>query len=201
MIENENTDNSSLSSLNSIKKAGKIKIYDKIVKEEKYPELLKVISDILNDVCKQYKPSKDKKDLLAQPFESIKRPKVTIYEFMKRLYKFSKASEEILILVFIYIDRLSRNRKLWLNYYNIHKLILASFVATSKFYSDDYYGMDFYAKLGGISLREITTLEYKFLALFDFNLFVEDKLYNKYDKYLRNPELDEDDDWDYDSDD
>ena len=61
--------------------------------------------------------------------------------------------------------------------------------------------MDFYAKLGGISLREITTLEYKFLALFDFNLFVEDKLYNKYDKYLRNPELDEDDDWDYDSDD
>ena len=173
MIENENTDNSSLSSIYSKKQNNKI-VYEKIVEEKSSTGLLKVISDILNDICKQYKPNKNKKDLLAQPFESIKRPSITIYEFMKRLYKFSKASEEILILVFIYIDRLSRNRKLWLNYYNIHKLILASFVATSKFYSDDYYGMDFYAKLGGISLREITTLEYKFLALFDFNLFVED---------------------------
>ena len=200
MIENENTDNSSLSSLNSTEKKDKT-TYEKIMEEkESHYSILKVISEILTATCEQSKFGNEEKILLIKSFMTKKRPNISIYEFLKRLYKYGKVSESILILVLIYIDRLCRNRKIGLNYFNIYKLILASFVTTIKFNSDEYYSLDIYAKLGGISQKEMVTLEYEFISLLNFNLFVDQELFDKYEKYLRNAELDEDENIDYDSD-
>lgn len=200
MIENENTDNSSLSSFNSTAK-NKI-TYDEIMEEkESNCSLLKVISEILTAACEQYKFNSEEKLLLIKSFITKKRPDISIYDFLKRLYKYSKVSENVLILVLIYIDRLKSNRKIGLNYFNIYKLILASFVTAIKFNSDEYYPLEYYAKSGGISQREMATLEYEFISLLDFKLFVEQKLFDKYLKYLREAEQNEDDDIDYDSDD
>ena len=134
-------------------------------------------------------------------FMTKKRPNISIYDFLKRLYKYSNVSEEILILVLIYIDRLSHNRKISLNYLIIYKLILASFITSIKFISDEYYSLGFYAKLGGVSQKEMEALEYQFITLLDFKLYVEEKLYVKYEKYLKKLDNDEDDDCNYDSDD
>ena len=199
MIENENTDNSSLSSFCSKKQKDKI-VYEKIVEEKSSSGLLKVISEVLTVFCEQSKFNKDENLFLVKSFTTKKRPSISIYDFLKRLYKYSKVSENILILVLIYIDRLCRNRKICLNYFNIHKLIIASFVTAIKFNSDEYYSLEFYAKLGGISQKEIVSLEYEFIALLDFNLFVEEKLFYKYNNNLRNAEIDDDEDCDYDSD-
>ena len=199
MIENENTDNSSLSSFCSKKQKHKI-VYEKIVEEKSSSGLLKVISEVLTVFCEQSKFNKDENLFLVKSFTTKNRPKISIYDFLKRLYKYSKVSENILILVLIYIDRLCRNRKICLNYFNIHKLIIASFVTAIKFNSDEYYSLEFYAKLGGISQKEIVSLEYEFIALLDFNLFVEEKLFYKYNNNLRNAEIDDDEDCDYDSD-
>jgi hypothetical protein len=199
MIENENTDNSSLSSFCSKKQKDKI-VYEKIVEEKSSSGLLKVISEVLTVFCEQSKFNKDENLFLMKSFTTKKRPNISIYDFLKRLYKYSKVSENILILVLIYIDRLCRNRKICLNYFNIHKLIIASFVTAIKFNSDEYYSLEVYAKLGGISQKEIVSLEYEFIALLDFNLFVEEKLFYKYNNNLRNAEIDDDEDCDYDSD-
>jgi len=199
MIENENTDNSSLSSFCSKKQKDKI-VYEKIVEEKSSSGLLKVISEVLTVFCEQSKFNKDENLFLVKSFTTKKRPNISIYDFLKRLYKYSKVSENILILVLIYIDRLCRNRKICLNYFNIHKLIIASFVTAIKFNSDEYYSLEIYAKLGGISQKEIVSLEYEFIALLDFNLFVEEKLFYKYNNNLRNAEIDDDEDCDYDSD-
>ena len=170
MIENENTDNSSLSSIYSKKQNNKI-VYEKIVEEKSSTGLLKVISEVLTDICEQSKFLKDENIFLVKSFTTKKRPNISIYEFLKRLYKYSKVSENILILV-----------------------------TAIKFNSDEYYSLEFYAKLGGISQKEIILLEYEFVALLDFKLFVEEKLFHKYDNNLRNAELDEDEDCDYESD-
>ena len=199
MIENENTDNSSLSSIYSKKQNNKI-VYEKIVEEKSSTGLLKVISEVLTDICEQSKFLKDENIFLVKSFTTKKRPNISIYEFLKRLYKYSKVSENILILVLIYIDRLCHNRKICLNYFNIHKLILASFVTAIKFVSDEFYSLEFYSKLGGISQKEIILLEYEFIVLLDFKLFVDEKLYEKYENNLRNAEMDDDEDCDYDSD-
>ena len=48
--------------------------------------------------------------------------------------------------------------------------------------------MNFYAKLGGVTIREALNLEYEFLSLLDFKLFINPKLYNKYYNNLINLE-------------
>ena len=164
MIENENTDNSSLSSFCSKKQKDKI-VYEKIVEEKSSSGLLKVISEVLTVFCEQSKFNKDENLFLVKSLTTKKRPNISIYDFLKRLYKYSKVSENILILVLIYIDRLCRNRKICLNYFNIHKLIIASFVTAIKFNSDEYYSLEIYAKLGGISQKEIILLEYEFIRI------------------------------------
>jgi hypothetical protein len=200
MIENENTDISSLSSTHAKKKENKI-ICERITEVKEPSNLIKAISEVLKDTCEQSQLNRNEKLILIKPFMTKKRFNISIYEYLNHLYKYSQASEEIFIIMLIYIDRLKTNRKICLNYFNIYKLILASFVTAIKFNSDEYYPLEYYAKSGGISQKEMATLEYEFISLLDFKLFVDQKLFDKYLKYLREAEQNEDDDIDYDSDD
>lgn len=53
-----------------------------------------------------------------------------------------------------------------------------------KYNEDDYFANEFYAKVGGITRVEMDKLEYEFLALVDFKLFVDENIFNKYHTYL-----------------
>ena len=52
--------------------------------------------------------------------------------------------------------------------------------------------MDIYAKIGGVSKKEIIYLEYEFLKLIKFNLFVKENLFDLYKSNLNNVENDYD---------
>lgn len=43
-----------------------------------------------------------------------------------------------------------------------------------KYNDDDYYKNEFYAKVGGITLKEINALENEFLSLINFAFYVDD---------------------------
>ena len=53
-----------------------------------------------------------------------------------------------------------------------------------KYNEDDYFANEFYAKVGGVSKSEIDRLEYAFLNLSQFNLFVNEEVFDKYNSYL-----------------
>ena len=193
MLENENTEHSSISSFDSFEKS--IKIKEKIYSYEKrISRKANIIAKLLTDICEEGKTNSEANLLLIKPFISKKIPSITINDYIDRLLKYSKVSEEIFILVLIYIDLLNRKYKINLNYNNIHKLILASFVVTVKFHEDEHYSLKYYAKLGGISLKEIINLEYVFLTLLDFRLYISEELFQKYNNYLLNLENSDDDD-------
>ena len=110
--------------------------------------------------------------------------------------KYSKAFNGIFIIILIYLDTICTKHTINLNYNNIHKFILAAFIAAIKFHEDEYYSISYYAKLGGITQKEAINLEYEFLCLIDFNLFINQELYDKYYNYLSNLKEDDDDDED-----
>ncbi|TNV86735.1 hypothetical protein FGO68_gene3855 [Halteria grandinella] len=60
-----------------------------------------------------------------------------------------------------------------INSLTIHRLILTAVLLTSKFYNDVFYGNNFIAAMGGVSLQELNFLEAEFLALIDWRLWVE----------------------------
>jgi hypothetical protein len=197
MEDNSNSEHSTKNSIYSAENVIFLKSdYEK--KEKKSFLITKIISELLTDICGQNKTNNGTNLLLLKPFISKKIPSISIKDYIERLLKYSKTFNEIVIIVMIYLDTICAKHKLNLNYYNIHKFIFASFIVAIKFYEDDYYSINFYAKLGGIPKKEAISLEYEFLSLIDFKLFVKQELYDKY--YNNLISLDDDDENDSDDD-
>lgn len=154
--------------------------------EVKKSDVLHTVSQLLTDICEESPQEIDHNTIkILKPFISKKIPQISIEDFMKRLLKYSKMESSTLILILIYIDRVCFFGKFQLNYYNIHKLILASMVVSIKYNEDDYFSNKFYAKVGGVTKEELDKLEYEFLSLIDFSLFVDEDLFSKYYDYIK----------------
>ena len=97
-----------------------------------------------------------------------------------RLSQFTKINESTIIIILIYIDRICNINKFTLTYRNIYKIILSSMVVAIKYNEDNFYSSEIYAKIGGLSIKELNYLEFHFLVLIKFSLYVEKDLYDKY---------------------
>jgi hypothetical protein len=53
-------------------------------------------------------------------------------------------------------------------------------MVAAKFFDDVYYNNEYFAKVGGISNKELNALEIEFLNYLNFNLFVDPVLFFKY---------------------
>ena len=73
-----------------------------------------------------------------------------------------------------------------LNPHNIHRLILGCLILAIKYNEDIYFNNEYYAKVGGVSLKEMNTLELTSFELIDHNLFISDDIYEKYLAYITN---------------
>ena len=167
--------------------SSKISIKTKNISEDnKLLSISNIIAELLKDICDSGKTNSDSNVLLIKPFISKKIPGITIKDYMNRLLKYSKAFNGIFIIILIYLDTICTKHTINLNYNNIHKFILAAFIAAIKFHEDEYYSISYYAKLGGITQKELINLEYEFLSLIDFKLYINQELYDKYYDNLSN---------------
>ena len=107
-------------------------------------------------------------------------PSMPIKNYLIRLCQFTKINESTIIIILIYIDRICNINKFTLTYRNIYKIILSSMVVAIKYNEDNFYSSDIYAKIGGLSIKELNYLEFHFLVLIKFSLFVEKDLFDKY---------------------
>ena len=158
------------------------------------PEIQKALitmADLLTDICEESSKDKDTNNKLIKPFISKKIPSISIEKYLERLISHTKMEISTLILILIYIDKICKNNKFRLNYFNIHKLIVTSMLISIKYNEDDFFSNSFYAKVGGVSIRELNNLEYEFLSLIDFDLYVDDDLYSKYSNYILSVNIDE----------
>ena len=149
------------------------------------------MADLLTDICEESSKDKDTNNKLIKPFLSKKIPSISIEKYLLRLVSHSKMEISTLILILIYIDKICKNNKFRLNFFNIHKFIVTSMLVSIKYNEDDFFSNSFYAKVGGVSITELNHLEYEFLSLIDFDLYVDDDLYSKYSNYILSVNIDE----------
>ena len=121
---------------------------------------------------------------LMLSFNSKKVPAITINKYLMRIVKYSRPAYASIVTTLIYIDKLCEMSNQILTHMNIHRLLLSCFVISIKFNEDDYYSNEYYAKVGGISLDELNKLEEAILSLLEFKLFIDDELYDNYEKQL-----------------
>ena len=145
--------------------------------------LLKEISTTLNSIIQENSKNKNHhKD--NSLFSRQQIPKISIFDYMLRIQRYSGIEESTMILSLIYIDRICKKKGIVLSKYNIHRLIFTAILIAIKYNEDIIYDNLYYSKIGGVTKKELLILENEFLQLIDFNLFVSNKIYQKYYEYL-----------------
>ena len=115
---------------------------------------------------------------------SEKTPKISLYDYISRIQKYSFCEKNTLILSLIYIDRFCELSNINLTNNNIHRIFFISNLIAIKYNEDSIYSNKYYSEIAGISFEELNLMENYFLKLIDFNLFVSKDEFKKYEEHL-----------------
>ena len=154
---------------------------DQKIPKLKSNKLELIISEILTEISSQNSEVEFNPE---DPFSRQNPSKVTLQYFFGRIRRYSQIEKSTLIIILIYIDRVCITSGIILNPHNIHRLILGCLILAIKYNEDVYYNNEYYAKIGGVPLDEINTLEYKSFELIEQNLFISDDIFEKYLAYI-----------------
>lgn len=114
-------------------------------------------------------------------FHSSRKPPMSIKDYLRRLHKYFVCSDESYVLALVFIDRLGKaDPSMIVCELNVHRLLMIAVMVAVKFHDDVYYSNAYYAKVGGLPLKEVNLLEARLIALLDWNLFVDPGEYQLY---------------------
>lgn len=112
--------------------------------------------------------------VLARRFVSKREPPIPLKEYLLRLHQYCPLSTAVYLATSIYITKLSAVEGLILVApRNVHRLVLAGLRVAMKALEDLSYPHRRFAKVGGVSERELSRLEISFCFLTDFELRVD----------------------------
>ena len=139
-----------------------------------------IISELLLGICEEnLKNTSIPRNILSK-FYTIKRPNISLSKYIERIQKYINVQDSTLILILIYIDKLCGKFNISLNFLNIYKLIFGAMITALKYNEDSVFEMDYLSKVCGISLKEAKELEFLFIILIKFDLYVKEETYEQY---------------------
>ena len=151
-------------------------------------ELIKSISITLNTILEENSKLSNINDIILKQnkmcFSSNSIPNISIYDYLKRIQEYSNIENNTFILSLIYIDRLCTLGKITLTYYNIHRILFGAILISIKYNEDNFYDNKYYAEIAGVKLNELNLIEYNFILLYDFQMFISDEIFKQYYTYL-----------------
>ena len=111
-------------------------------------------------------------------FHSSENPTPKIGCYSRRLIEHLNCSVESCVIALVHINRLKSFPNFPIDSLNIHRLLLTSLVCSSKYFEDVPIGNNAcWARIGGISLKEMNHLERSFLKRIDYRMFVDEEEY------------------------
>ena len=181
LIDNKN--NSTNSTDHSIEKINEQK--DTIQIEQISLSISAILEELL---IQNSKLSYYKKKIYEQSkmvFSSHKKPKISILDYINRIIKYTYVEKSSLIVSLIYLDRICQNDIL-ITDYNIHRLLLISIIMSIKINEDQIFNNNYYAEVGGVSIKEFNSIESDFVNYINYYLFVTEEEFFKYKRFLEN---------------
>ena len=150
--------------------------------------LIQSISKTLSLILEQNKKLNDYNQIVMlqskMVFSAHSIPKISLLDYLTRIQTYSSIEAPTLICSLIYIDRICDIAGITLTYYNIHRILFAAVLTSIKYNEDVFYDNNYYAQVAGVRTKELKMIEYNFLELIEFNLFIFEDEYLKYKNYL-----------------
>ncbi len=116
-------------------------------------------------------------------FNNDEIPNILIYNYVNRIVEYTNCEDNTLILSLIYLNQIIK-KNINLTVYNIHKFLFASILLALKINEDKIYKNEYYSSIAGISLKELNLIEYHFLTILDFQIFIPENIFNYYKNEL-----------------
>ncbi|CAD8092441.1 unnamed protein product [Paramecium sonneborni] len=153
-------------------------------------KLLITIAKILEEILKET----DQLGLQqVSAFHTSRVPSISIQSYIQRIAKYTHCNSVCFVFALIYLDKVQEmHQNLILNSHCIHRyelVILLSIMVAIKYYDDEYFKNEYYAKVGGLSLKEINQLEMEFLDLLNYELFIQKEVFEVYEERLKQYEV------------
>ena len=159
---------------------------ESIINKDKQVSL--VINSISSTLEKLINNEKQKKDTdlkeLIKPFNSKTISEISINDYLKRIIKYTNCEINSLIYSIILLDRICL-KNINLSSYNIHKFLFATILLAIKINEDNIYSKSYYSQIAGVSLKELNLMEYNLSIIFNFNFFVNERIFNLYKEAIK----------------
>ena len=150
--------------------------------------LLDNISSILESLIEENKNLQNYREKMKPQkkltFYSREVPFISIKDYLYRIHNFSEAEDNTFILALIYIDKICEIASIILSEHNIHRILFISILVAIKYNEDVYYDNKYYAKIAGVSSKELRKMESEYLKLIKFELYVNKNVFDKYKNYI-----------------
>ncbi|KXN90174.1 Nuc-1 negative regulatory protein preg [Leucoagaricus sp. SymC.cos] len=106
-------------------------------------------------------------------FHSRSVPTISVLDYLKRVVRFTNVEKACLLLTLHYIDQISARMPIFIfTSLTCHRFLIAAITASSKGLCDAFCTNQLYAKVGGITVTELNSLEREFLSAIDWQLVV-----------------------------
>lgn len=139
--------------------------------------LIESIASVLEGFCRDASTE----TMPISKFHACILPTISLAEYLHRLQQYLDLSNQCWILAFIYVDQLSAKLLCPLS---AHRLVLTCAMLAAKFHSDDMPDNAYFAKVGGISTKELNQLEIEALWLMEFHLWIDEYDFDEYEQNL-----------------
>lgn len=106
-------------------------------------------------------------------FHSSRTPQISMWDYIKRIAKYSGCSAECFIIAVILADRYVEATHVPLTFRNVHRLTITAVMLAAKIRDDTYYSNAYYASIGGVTNAEINNLELELLTTIAWRTWVE----------------------------
>lgn len=120
-------------------------------------------------------------------FKSCRVPSISLGAYISRIIRSKLMSTQSLIVAIMYLKRFIDNTEVgFFNYLTVHRIVLIAILIASKYVDDELYTNKDYARLGGIDLENMNSMELEFLFRVGFSLYIEQGEYNQLCDEIRN---------------
>ncbi|CAN8069329.1 unnamed protein product [Agarophyton chilense] len=124
-------------------------------------------------------------------FHALQPPSITPVEYLRRLARYAFCSRSAFILAFYYLDKIANlpQASLKVNSLSIHRLLLTATLLATKMVDDILYDNAHFAKVGGLDMQELNTLELDMLNVLHFELCVSAEQFEAFERSVLNDVL------------
>lgn len=147
-------------------------------------DLVVLIASMLMELIR-YNDAIPLRDGQLTRFHSRAPPGISVLDYLQRLTTHATLSPPILLSVVYYIDRLCAIYPAFtISSLTVHRFLITSATVASKGLSDSFWTNKTYARVGGVSMKELALLELEFLMRMDWRIVPKPEVLVDYYKSL-----------------